>query len=131
LIEETVLKPVSSEDPALGDSMWDQIKRTDVELAKQQLAERRNMTLQRHAEELKQRDADEIEIDMLGRLVEGFANKYLNSGTQIDEQPIPGGAVQEVAHAGSQHEASPPGSEVRQKNVSPNFGSPLRRLVHT
>src|SRR5438105_2911211 len=31
LIEEAVLKPVSSEDPAMGGSMWDQIKRTDVE----------------------------------------------------------------------------------------------------
>jgi hypothetical protein len=126
LIEETVLKPVSSEDPALGDSMWDQIQRTDVELAKQQLAERRSMTLQRHEEELKQLDADEIEIDMLGRLVEGFANKYLNSGTQIDEQPIAGGAVQKVAHAESQQEA-PPSLEARQ-DVSPNFGSPLRRF---
>jgi hypothetical protein len=127
LIEETVLKPVSSEDPALGDSMWDQIKRTDVELAKQQLAERRNMTLQRHVEEIKQLDADEIEIDSLGRLVEGFANKYLNSGTQTDEQPIAGGAVQEVARAESQQEA-PPNLEGRQ-DVSPNFGSPLRRFV--
>jgi hypothetical protein len=107
--------------------MWDQIKRTDVELAKQQLAERRDITLQRHVEELKQLDADEIEIDMLGRLVDGFANKYLNSGTQIDEQTTPGGAVQEVARAESQQEA-PPSLEARQ-DVSPNFGGPLRRLV--
>ena len=107
--------------------MWDQIKRTDVEFAKRQLAERRNITLQRHVEELKQLDADEIEIDMLGRLVEGFAKKYLNGGTQTDEQPIPGGAVQEVARAESQQEA-PPSLEARQ-DVSPNFGSPLRRFV--
>ena len=106
--------------------MWDQIKRNDVELAKQQLVERRSMTLQRHVEELKQLDADEIEIDMLGRLVEGFANKYLNSGTQTDEQTTPG-AVQAVARAESQQEA-PPSLEARQ-DVSPNFGSPLRRFV--
>jgi hypothetical protein len=45
--------------------MWDELKRTDVELARQKLAELRKVTLQRHAEELNQLDSDEAEIDML------------------------------------------------------------------
>jgi len=44
--------------------MWDQLKRSDVELAKQKLVELRDVTLQRHAEQLKQLDSDEAEIDM-------------------------------------------------------------------
>ena len=107
--------------------MWDQIKRTDVELAKHQLAERRNMTLQRHVEELKQLDADEIEIETLGRLVEVFTEKYLNGRTRTAEEPNP--AIQDAAAPRiEQEEAHPAILEVSQ-NVSPNFGGPLRRLV--
>jgi len=68
--------------------MWDQLKRTDIELAKQKLAELRNVTLRRHAEELRQLDSDEGEVDMLGRLVEGFADKYLNSALNLTSNPL-------------------------------------------
>ena len=107
--------------------MWDELKRTDVELAMQKLAELRNVTLQRHAEELKQLDSDEAEVDMLERLLEGFANKYLNSGTQSDEQAS---SAEDVAMRPEteREEPTPAILEVRQ-NVSPNFGSPLRRFV--
>ena len=107
--------------------MWDQIKRTDVELAKQQLAERRNMTLQRHVEELKQLDADEIEIETLGRLVEGFTEKYLNGRTRTAEEPTP--AIQDAAASRIEQEEAPPAILEVSQNVSPNFGGPLRRLV--
>ena len=107
--------------------MWDQVKRTDVELARQKLVELRNMTLERHAEELKQLDADEIEIETLGRLVEGFTEKYLNGRTRTAEEPTP--AIQDAAASRiEQEEAHPAILEVSQ-NVSPNFGGPLRRLV--
>ena len=109
--------------------MWDELKRTDVELAKQKMGELRNLTLQRHAEELKQLDIDEAEIDTLARLAEAIAEKYLKGRTQADEQPTPGDAVQDAARRETEHGGSPPMSlEVRQ-NASPNFGSPLRRLV--
>ena len=107
--------------------MWDQIKRTDVELAKQQLAERRNMTLQRHVEELKQLDADEIEIETLGRLVEVFTEKYLNGHTRTAEEPTP--ATQDAAASRIEQEEAPPAILELSQNVSPNFGGPLRRLV--
>ena len=81
--------------------MWDELKRTDVKLAMQKLAELRNVTLQRHAEELKQLDS---------------ASQSRRSGIGYDT-------------AETEHEGSPPVNlEVRQ-SVSPNFGSPLRRLV--
>ena len=127
LIEGAILKPPSPKRD--GGSMWDELKRTDVELARQKLDELRNVTLQRHAEELKQLDNDESEIDMLARLAEAITEKYLNGRTQADEQANPGEVIRDTARAETEHEGAPPVNlEVRQ-NVSPNFGSPLRRLV--
>ena len=109
--------------------MWDELKRADIELAREKLAQLRNVTLQRHAEELKQLDSDESEIDMLARLAEAITEKYLNSRTRADEQANSREAVPDTARAETEHEGAPPVNlEVRQ-NVSPNFGSPLRRLV--
>ena len=113
----------------MGGRMWDELKRTDVELARQKLAELRNVTLQRHAEELKQLDSDESEIDMLARLAEAITEKYLNGRAHADEHANPGEAVRDTAGAETEHEGAPPVNlEVRQ-TVSPNFGSPLRRSV--
>jgi len=113
----------------MGGTMWDQLKRTDVELARQKLIELRNVTVQRHAEELKQLDSDESEIDMLARLAEAITEKYLNGGAQPDEQTTTGNSDQAAARSETeQAESLPVNLEVRQ-NVSPNFGSPLRRLV--
>ena len=58
--------------------MWDELKRTDVELARQKIAELRSITLRRHEDEIKELDADEAEIDMLARLAEAITEKYLN-----------------------------------------------------
>ena len=109
--------------------MWDELKRTDVELAKQKLVELRNVTLQRHADELKQLDSDEAEIDMLARLAEAIAQKYLNGGTQPDAQATPGAAVQDAARPETEHEEAPRATLEVGQNVSPNFGSALRRVV--
>jgi len=107
--------------------MWDELKRTDVELAKQKLAELRNVTLQRHAEELRRLDSDEAEVDMLGQLVERFANKYLNSRTQSEQQATP---VEDVAtRLETEREEPTPATLEDGQGVSPNFGSPLRRFV--
>ena len=114
----------------MGGSMWDQLKRTDVELARQKLAELRGITVQRHAEELKQLDSEEAEIDTLARLAQAIAEKYLNGGAQPDEKGTQSDAVLDTARREIEHEESSPASlEVRQ-HVSPNFVTPLRRLVH-
>jgi hypothetical protein len=107
--------------------MWDELKRTDVELAKQKMVELRKVTLERHAEELKQLDSDEAEIDMLARLAEAITEKYLNGGAQPDEQTTPGNSDQNAPRSETE-QAAPVSLEVRQ-NVSPNFGGPLRRLA--
>ena len=109
--------------------MWNELKRTDVELARQKLAEFRSITLRRHEDEIKQLDADEAEIDMLARLAETITEKYLNGRTHTDGGRTPGDAIQDAASPGIEREESPPAVLEVSQNVSPNFGGPLRRLV--
>ena len=109
--------------------MWNELKRTDVELARQKLAEFRSITLRRHEDEIKQLDADEAEIDMLARLADAITEKYLNGRTHTDGGRTPGDAIQDAASPGIEREESPPAVLEVSQNVSPNFGGPLRRLV--
>jgi len=104
--------------------MWDQIQRSDVELARQKLAELRSMTMQRHAEELKQLDADEADIEMLASLAEKVTEKYLNGSIHSEEQSA---AVEESTR--THQELSPTASLEVSQNVSPNFRGPFRRFV--
>ena len=109
--------------------MWDELKRTDVELARQKLAELRSITLRRHDDEIMQLDADKAEIDMLARLAEAITEKYLNGRTHSDE-PIDASSVADgTTHPEVPPEPVPPPNLDIKQNVSPNFGSPLRRLV--
>jgi len=109
--------------------MWNELKRTDVELARQKLAEFRSITLRRHEDEIKQLDADEAEIDMLARLAETITEKYLNGRTQTDGEATSGDAIQDGATPRIERAESPPAVLEGSQNVSPNFGGPLRRLV--
>ena len=109
--------------------MWDELKRADVELAKQKLAELRSLTLRRHAEQLKHLDSDETEIDMLARLADAITEKYLNGRAHTDGEPTPSDAIQDTASPGIEHEESPPAVLEVSQSGSPNFGGPLRRLV--
>jgi hypothetical protein len=108
--------------------MWDELKRADVELAKQKLSELRSITLRRHEDEIKQLDADDAEIDMLARLADAITAKYLNGRNHSDEPIDSSSAADETSREPQQETLAPPNLEVRQ-NVSPNFGSPLRRFV--
>ena len=109
LIEEAVLKRAFSKS-LLGAVMWDQIQRRDVELARQKLAELRSTTIQRHAEELKQLDADEAEIDTLTRLAVAFIEKY-----GIERAPLPGADQSYI-------QITPDNSDLLiAQNISPNF----------
>ena len=110
--------------------MWEQLRRTDVERAMQKLAELRSITLRRHEEELQQLDADEAEIETLARLAAAVTEKYLSGGTHQNEDSTPVGAVQGAGGPEIQPEMIPPQSLRIQQQVSPNFGTPLRRLVN-
>ena len=63
--------------------MWE-LKRADLELARQKLAELRSITLRRHAEEMRQLDDDEAHIDTLVRLAMAFVEKH---GTERPASP--------------------------------------------
>ena len=82
-MEEALLKR-SRSSSLLGGDMWDELKRTDVELARQKIAELRSIMLRRHEDEIKELDADEAEIDMLARLAEAITEKHLNGRTHSD-----------------------------------------------
>ena len=58
--------------------MWE-LRRADLELVKQKLAELRSITLRRHEKELKQLEADQAEIDTLARLAAAVTEKYLGN----------------------------------------------------
>jgi hypothetical protein len=109
--------------------MWDELKRTDVDLARQKLVELRSITLRRHEDEIKQLDADEAEIDMLARLAEATTEKYLNGRTHADETIEASSVEDETMHPEASPEPVPPANLDIKQNVSGNFGSPLRRLV--
>jgi len=106
--------------------MWDELKRTDVELARQKIAELRSITLRRHEDEIKELDADEAEIDMLARLAEAITVKYLNGRTHPDEPIESSSVVAKTAHPEAPPEPVPPPNLDINQNVSPNFGSSLR-----
>jgi hypothetical protein len=95
--------------------------------------------LSRHAEELKELDAQQDDLEALERLVSGFAHKYLASDTAssnadgIPKQtngPVPADLGHNPALKMHQRDASSEGLQVRQQ-ISPNFGTPprLRRFV--
>ena len=56
--------------------MWDLLKKTDIEQAKQELELRRAETLRRHAEECQILDADQVELETLNHLVDIFTQKF-------------------------------------------------------
>jgi hypothetical protein len=109
--------------------MWDELKRTDVELARQKIAELRSITLRRHEDEIKELDADEAEIDMLARFAEAITEKYLNGRTHSGEPIDASGVGDETVHPEVPPEPVPPPNLDINQNISPNFGSPLRKLV--
>jgi hypothetical protein len=63
-----------------GKNMWDQLKPSDIERAKQDLVTRRNEMLARHAEELRGLDADHAELDGLEQAITAFLQKFSATG---------------------------------------------------
>ena len=117
--------------------MWDHLTPADIERVKQRLAVNREEMLSRHAEELKELDAQQDELEALDRLVIGFAEKYLASDATssvadaMSKRPT---VLADLGHTPAsemqQHEAASGGLQIRQQ-ISPNFGTPprLRRFV--
>jgi len=58
--------------------MWDRITSTDIEQAKASLEAKRAATLSRHAEEIKDLDAQFRDLECFERVVEGFFEKYMS-----------------------------------------------------
>ena len=56
--------------------MWHSVKRADIERAKQQLDHSRAETLRRQAAEIAGLEAEQGELETLGRLAERFAGKH-------------------------------------------------------
>jgi len=69
--------------------MWDVLKQTDIEQARQQIQLCRDETLRRHAEEIQRMDADQAEIDTLDRLIDAFSDKFKVVPASAQAAPIP------------------------------------------
>lgn len=76
-------------NPIEGASiMWEQLTPEHLERAKRELGRRRADILARHAEELKELEADQDEIDSLDRAIGAFARKFTapaESGAEVVE----------------------------------------------
>ena len=55
--------------------MWDQLKPSDIERVKAELGTRRAEMLARHAEELKELDAEQGQLETLEQAIEMFLRK--------------------------------------------------------
>ena len=122
--------------PWMGGPMWEQLKRSDIELAKQKLEALRSMTLSRHAEELQDLDTQRDDIETLERLADAVATRYLNAesspaqlSTPSEEQPTPVLVTDDDEPTVPEAVQVPSPSLQVQQQVSPNFGIPLRRWV--
>ena len=117
--------------------MWEKVTPADIERAKQRLASRRIETLTRHAEELKQLDTDQTEIDVFERMVAAFTEKHLTP------MPVPLPAIappEDATPPLEQSQAVATTAEIPQEQMlssrlqvhhqtSPNFGVPFRKVL--
>jgi hypothetical protein len=55
--------------------VWDQLKPSDIERVKNELGTRRTEMLARHAEELKELDAEQSQLETLEQAIEMFLRK--------------------------------------------------------
>jgi len=90
--------------------MWDSIGLSDIEQAKHNLQLRRVETLNRHAEEIKGLDDEQLEVDQLATAIAAFISKFGKGVRTSDapatstEAPPEGGRTEDLAV--DQHHAS-------------------------
>jgi hypothetical protein len=63
--------------------VWDQLSRLDIERLKRELGSRRAEILSRHAQELKDLEADQTEIDAFEQAINAFARKFKLAGADV------------------------------------------------
>jgi hypothetical protein len=63
--------------------VWDQLSRFDIERLKRELGTRRAEILSRHAQELKDLEADQAEIDTFEQTINAFARKFKLAGADV------------------------------------------------
>jgi hypothetical protein len=63
--------------------VWDQLSRFDIERLKRELGTRRAEILSRHAQELKDLEADQAEIDTFEQTINAFARKFKLAGAEV------------------------------------------------
>jgi hypothetical protein len=63
--------------------VWDQLSRFDIERLKRELGTRRADLLSRHAQELKDLEADQAEIDSFEQTINSFARKFKLAGADV------------------------------------------------
>jgi len=90
--------------------MWENLKPTDLDRVRHQLALERGVMLSRHAAELKELDGRCDEIETLNQLINAFAEKYGKTNTPSEPQD----ETSAVLHI--------------EQQVAPSFGTPLRRI---
>jgi|GraSoiStandDraft_16_1057320.scaffolds.fasta_scaffold256353_3 hypothetical protein len=66
--------------------MWDALSHADLEGARQQIQDRRQEMLRRHAEELAALERDQLEIETLDQLIRAFLNKFIDA-TALAAEP--------------------------------------------
>jgi hypothetical protein len=76
-----------------GNTVWDQLKPSDIERVKNELGVRREEMLARHAEELKGLDAEQSQLETLEQAIESFLQKM--------NQPAPASTVVELRQQGN------------------------------
>jgi hypothetical protein len=110
--------------------MWEQLTPADIQQVRCQVALERAAILSRHAEELKAHDAQQDEIETLERLVEAFAQKYLDTVTS-PSQPTTPSEEKPTQVIVADDAGEPPTLKIRQR-VSPNVVGTyprIRRLI--
>jgi hypothetical protein len=63
--------------------VWDQLSRFDIERLKRELGTRRAEILSRHAQELKDLEADQAEIDTFEQTINAFARKFKLAAAEV------------------------------------------------
>jgi hypothetical protein len=78
--------------------MWDLLKQTDIDQAKQDIKLRRAEILRRHAQETRSLDSDQVEVEILNHLIDIFTLKFKNP-RPLSPKPIPAPVVREKVPA--------------------------------
>ena len=68
--------------------MWDLLKQTDIQQAKQDIKLRRAEILRKHAEETRTLDSDRVELEILNHLIDIFTLKFKKPQI-LSPQPAP------------------------------------------